>query len=101
MNLAKVENGIVMNVIKVEEDEKLSDWPGYVLGDALSYIGGTYDGSKFLPPAKTQETLDFEAAKIARQAVRDAKKPVEDRLRALDLNALDPVIADLIRHVLK
>lgn len=47
MNYALVENGIVTNIIWLNE-RNAAEWPGAVrLGERMVEVGDTYDGEKF------------------------------------------------------
>jgi len=95
--LAKIESGMVANIINVTDTEPLNNWPGYQEVTSETAIQGTYDGSKYTLPSKPQDQQDMETAQAAAVAKR---KPVEDRLKAVDLNSIDPIVADLIRALL-
>lgn len=68
MNLAQIENGIVVNVIKVDPDN-IPDWAaGWPEAKENAEIGGSYDGSIFTKPAPDLSGLT-EAARQERDAL--------------------------------
>ena len=63
MNYALVENGIVTNIIWLNE-RNAGEWPGAVrLGERMVEVGDTYDGEKF----RRDGTEVLTAAEVAQQ----------------------------------